>query len=228
MIRFLTTLTTRAAIQEIISRAKSELTIICPYNRLSDDLLMRLKDAGRRGVGTTFVCRQRPMEDELERMWRGLPGLQLVLDEKLHAKCYYNETQMVITSFNLLISSEQNWEMGVFLDSSEDAFKAARDEALLMIRNAKTRPSVGAVDHLAKAKQEVRRSGYCLRCHTTLQFNPDRPYCASCFASWSKWNNWNYKENNCHGCGRRFAATRETPLCSACAPRKRSIFDFFR
>lgn len=224
MARFLTTLTTRAAIQEVISGAKAELTIICPYNVLSDDLQMRLKDAAGRGVRITFVCRQKPLADELERLLRGLPGLILVHDEKLHAKCYYNETQMVITSFNLLISSEQNWEMGVQFDVSEDAYTAAKAEAQLMIRNAKALPPLREASRATNAGEMAAVSGYCLRCRNALKFNPERPYCSYCYASWSKWGNWNYKERNCHKCGGNFPTTRENPLCSKCAPAKRSWF----
>ena len=67
------------------------------------------------------------MRSQLEQ----LDNLSLRFLNKLHAKCFFNEDNMVITSMNLYDFSEQNIEMGVLINKQDEAelFNAAVIEA---------------------------------------------------------------------------------------------------
>jgi hypothetical protein len=58
--------------------------------------------------------------------------------------------------------------------------------------------------------------GFCLRCGVKLPFNPNQPYCKSCYSSWSYWQNYDFPENMCHCCGEEGPSSMGKPLCSKC------------
>jgi hypothetical protein len=60
------------------------------------------------------------------------------------------------------------------------------------------------------------QQGYCLRCQTKIEFDPDRPFCKSCYHEWNLWANKSYQENFCHGCSQPFNTSFAYPLCDKC------------
>ncbi|GAF81802.1 unnamed protein product, partial [marine sediment metagenome] len=131
MAKFLTTLETSAKIEKIIREAKEELTLITPYLKLTQIFFDRLKDADNRNVRTKLVYGKEELNpDDLERL-KELKNLELNFCENLHAKCYFNENLMVITSLNLHeFSQTNNREMGVQIKLKEDTklFNDAKNE----------------------------------------------------------------------------------------------------
>lgn len=116
-------------------------------------------------------------------------------------------------------SEKNNREMGVLLEKVEDEslYKNAIDEVASIIKAAVEieRPKPKTFAKLFKEKIETFTStkennskkhksgkGYCIRYEEKIAYNPDRPYCKSCFNSWSEWENYDYVENVCHGCGK--------------------------
>jgi hypothetical protein len=69
---------------------------------------------------------------------------------------------------------------------------------------------------LEKIADVLSHQGYCLRCKTKLQYNPNAPYCPSCYGSWVQWENREFKEHFCHRCGEAQASTMNRPLCKYC------------
>jgi len=61
--------------------------------------------------------------------------------------------------------------------------------------------------------------GYCIRCRESIDFDPHKPFCYSCFKSWSKWSNEDYKENYCHSCGKERTTSKAKPECNSCFKR---------
>ncbi len=127
-------------IVEIVSKAESKLVLISPYIKIPSDLLERLKYMDGKGIKTTVVCGEKDLNAEVRRELKQLKNLDIRFDENLHAKCFYNEKSMVITSLNLYEHSQQNnREMGILLDSKEDVnvFNEALSEAEFTVRRAK-------------------------------------------------------------------------------------------
>lgn len=153
MAKFLNTSKAYASIEDIVTKAQRKLVLISPYLKLPEPLLVRLRDAGeRQNIHITVVCRKADLRPETTSELGQVDNLELRFLENLHAKCFYNEESMVITSLNLYEYSQQhNREMGVLLTAEEDGavFKEALDEAEFIVRTS-------AVD--AQRGRPVRRA----------------------------------------------------------------------
>jgi phosphatidylserine/phosphatidylglycerophosphate/cardiolipin synthase-like enzyme len=213
MVEFLTTHGTAFHIERIIARAKRTLVLVSPYLQLSKTLLERLLDADRRGVRITIVYGKSSLSADQEEALRELKDLSLCYLENLHAKCYFNEEEMVITSMNMYEFSEKNnREMGVLVDKAEKVYQGAVEEARSIVAAAEQAKSRGRGGY-ASPEQDP---GFCIRCSRRTPYDPDIPYCRECFRVWSQYENANYREEVCHSCGRKAETSMNKPLCYGC------------
>jgi hypothetical protein len=139
MPQFQTTAQTTAAIERIIDNAQEEITLISPYLQISKIFFERLVDASKRRVKISIVYGKKDLKDSQEKEIRTIPRISLYYMDNLHAKCYYNEKELIITSMNLHSYSEKNnREMGVHMTSAEDQtiYSAAKRECLSILQHA--------------------------------------------------------------------------------------------
>lgn len=246
MVAFLNTSKAYAVIEEIIDKANTSVVLISPYIRISDQLFDRLKHIDKRGVRTTVVCRGKDLDTQEKGKLKQLKNLELRFDEDLHAKCFYNDNLMVITSLNLYDYSRQNnREMGILLNSDEepDIFNEALREANFIVNNAKKdslirnivreviKEAKTAVDSStlvdvrkvktssrAKTTAKIKREGHCIRCKKDIPYDIDKPYCLSCARLWNKSGGFgDHKEKHCHQCGKiKSTIAFNTPRCGSC------------
>src|SRR3990172_3309773 len=121
MAKFLNTSKAYAEIEDIVSKARNKLVLISPYIKIPKNLLERLKYADNQRVAITLVCRKEDLNPEQRDALATMSNLELRFMINLHAKCFYNEASMVITSLNLYESSAQNnREMGILLTAKDD------------------------------------------------------------------------------------------------------------
>jgi PLD-like domain len=230
MAEFLTTHGTAFQIENVIAGARATLTLVSPFLKLSKTLTERLQDAARRGVTITIVFGKEELEREQEDILSGLAGARLYFLPNLHAKCYFNEDRMVITSMNMYEFSEKhNREMGILLEAGEAAYKTALREVDSIIAASEAR-SVGPTDPAsrktrrstenfpARASSRVHRdaAAVCIRCQASVPRDPWRPLCIVCYGVWSTYKNADYPEQWCHFCGRREETSVNRPLCRSC------------
>jgi len=238
MVEFLNTEKAYSKIVEIVSKANNRLVLISPYIRISKPLTERLKYMDGKGVKTVVVCREKDLNAEVRGELKQLKNLELRFDEDLHAKCFYNEESMVITSLNLYEHSQQNnREMGVLLSLEDDSnvFNEALNEAEFIVNRAKKDSTIkslfnrivkeakSAIDlpeedspRGTKTPSRTKQKGYCIRCGKSISYNENRPYCLNCyktsFISSSKYA----KEFHCHACEKKITTSQGKPLCTAC------------
>ena len=133
MVQFLNKAAAYSEIENIINRAEKKLVLISPYIRISRFLLQRLSSASEnRGIDITIVCRGKELKPEEYAALNQISRLEILDLPNLHAKCFYNEKSMVITSLNLYDSSQtNNREMGILLTQEKEpaAFMDAVNEA---------------------------------------------------------------------------------------------------
>jgi len=213
---FLTTKGTSYYIEHIITNAKSKLVLISPYIQLSKTLLARLKDADKRNVKITLVCRRGALKPDERSQLQQLKNLLLYFHEDLHAKSYFNEECMVITSMNIYEASEKNREMGILV-RKEDDNRIFSDG----VREAKSIVDSSTKDDLRKQQEEshytgAKQTGYCIRCRIPIPYDLDRPYCHDCFLEWVVWENPDYEELYCHTCGQPAPTNMVKPQCYSC------------
>jgi len=218
-VKFLTTLEASAKVEKIIREAKGELTLITPFLKLSNLFLERLRDADNRGVRTKLIYGKKELDSEEYNNLNQLSNLELYYCESLHAKCYFNENQMVITSLNLYdYSIKNNREMGVYIKREEDEklFKGSVIEANSVIQSSELKK----ISVLRKADAEKEtvddRTGFCIRYREMIPFNTDKPLCTPCYKVWVEFGDPDYPENYCHACGERTNTSYRKPLCKKC------------
>jgi hypothetical protein len=244
MVEFLNTSKAYAEIEDVIDKADSKVVLISPYMSFPQPLLDRLKYKDSQGIKTVVVCREndsgKNKGDKVRSDLRQLSNLELRFDDALHAKCFYNEKSMVITSLNLLESSERkNREMGVLLSLEKDlnVFKDALNEAEFIVSNAKKDSRIGSLvrgivkeakavidsstkdkPSRAKTTSRTKQEGHCIRCGKSIPYNMNKPYCLPCARSWNKFGGYgDYKEKYCHQCGKgKPTITYNTPSCGSC------------
>lgn len=233
MAEFLTTNGTSFYIENIIIEAQSELTLVSPYLQISKTFYERLKDASNKNVSIKIVYGKDELKPNEKNSLAELKNVELYFFENLHAKCYFNESKMVITSMNMYEFSEKNnREMGVLIERGRDGdlFDKAVAETQSIIQSAehmplaKTKRSFFSLkkrseDEPIKSKKTTR--GYCIRCQTRIDQNPERPYCSGCFSSWAQYGNREYAENVCHGCGEYAVTSMNKPECYSCFKQSR-------
>ena len=223
MAKFLTTRGVSYEIENIIKNANRFLVFISPYVSIPETLLQSLKDTDRRKVKIALVYGKRELDYEVRSQLEQLDNLSLYFLENLHAKCYYNENHMVITSLNLLDYSEQNnREMGILVSVAEDkdVFEDAYKEAQLIIHSSTKydlrRSTIRERPKDTYSHKAGTGGGHCLRCQTGIPFNLDKPLCPNCYSKWSEYKNPDYQEKYCHRCGAPALTTIDKPLCHRC------------
>ena len=220
-------------IDEIIAEAKSKVILISPYLKISSLFQSRIKEASNRGVSITIVYGKDELKKEERETLSKVDNLELFFYKDLHAKCYFNEKEMIITSMNLYDFSEMhNREMGVSLKKSEDkeAFEKAYKEAKAIkdgsehkkLRNSKRSREKVTYNNKTHSsyKKYKKHEGYCIRCGEKLNLNPGQPFCRTCYDSWAWYGNIDYPEKYCHRCGKDEETTMEKPLCYTCYKKK--------
>ena len=217
MAKFLTTRGTTSQIEDIINNAKKRLVLISPYVKIPGTLFQSLKDADSRKVKITLVYGKKELDPDVISQLRQLDNLSLCFLENLHAKCFFNEECMVITSLNLYEFSEQNnREMGILVSVAEDkdVFEDAYKEAQLIIHLSTKydwrRPRSNHYHSRTKQK------GYCVRCGAVIPYDLEKPFCHGCFLKWDEWGDPYYEEHYCHTCGKTAPTSRAKPECHSC------------
>ena len=221
MAEFLTTAAITYQVERIILESKKKLVLVSPYIKITKTFLERLRDASERGVIVSVVYGKTELNSSEKKQIDSIPNLKLYFFENLHAKCYFNEREMVITSMNLYEFSERNnREMGIFVTKKldEEIFNDAVNETHSIIKSATI------ISNLPEPKKESKsieiktkeEEAFCIRCKEGIKNNADKPYCKKCFASWEFWNNPQFEEKFCHQCGSSYDATLDNPFCKTC------------
>jgi len=227
---FLTTNGTSYQIETIIIDAKSELTLVSPYLQLSKTFFERLKDASNRKVKIKIIYGKDDLKPNEKNSLAELGNIELYFFENLHAKCYFNEKDMVITSMNMYEFSEKNnREMGVHINRIDDAslFEKAKNETFSIIQSSEIIKLARTDRQFYKEKNpQIENSsgknykkpvrGYCIRCEVRIPYDIERPYCKDCYSSWVQYSNADYKENVCHSCGEFETTSMSKPVCYDC------------
>ncbi|WP_017733004.1 phospholipase D-like domain-containing protein [Nafulsella turpanensis] len=149
-------------ILDLIYEAKQYLIIVSPYVNFQHwaRIANELENARKRGIRIDFFVRNEP---ENVKSWEEVEslGINARLINNLHAKFYFNETNGVISSMNLLSSSNSNSiEIGCKLDSQEELEELKRFVRDFIIPNeVKEKPDADDL-YLSKEKFAVALENY--------------------------------------------------------------------
>lgn len=113
MAKFINTRKAVASIEDLIKDAEEKLILISPYLKLSNDFKELLTYRNNKDKITTIIFGKQELNPDEMTFLESLRFVVLKYNQNLHAKCYVNERQMIITSLNLYeFSMANNKEMG--------------------------------------------------------------------------------------------------------------------
>jgi phosphatidylserine/phosphatidylglycerophosphate/cardiolipin synthase-like enzyme len=211
MAKFLNTRKAVSEIEELIKNADQTLILISPYLKLSKDFKDLLSYRNSKDKITKIIFGKQELKPDEMKFLQSLRFVVLQYHEDLHAKCYMNDSQMIITSLNLYeFSMANNREMGVLIDKNDSNDASLFEEAYKevdYINQTSQRFEFGAAKPAVSntkaksAKAETAPSGYCIRTGVPIPFNPERPLSYEAFQVWNQFGNIDYPESYCHFSG---------------------------
>jgi hypothetical protein len=121
MAEFLTTADISARLQKIIRESDDRLVLISPYLKTNPRIKELLAQKSQTRTHVRIIYGKRELQPE-EQVWIDAnPHIELFYRQSLHAKCYLNEKEALLTSMNLYAFSEQNNdEMGIVVSNTSD------------------------------------------------------------------------------------------------------------
>jgi phosphatidylserine/phosphatidylglycerophosphate/cardiolipin synthase-like enzyme len=137
MAKFLATSGTSHFLEELIKQSTERLVLISPYLKINDRIKQLLEDKNRMKLDIRIVYGKNELQPEEINWLSNLDSVRTGFCQNLHAKCYLNESQCIITSLNLYEFSQiNNNEMGILIDRDADAevYRDAYEEAQRLFR----------------------------------------------------------------------------------------------
>lgn len=229
MADLLTTKEILAALDNIIKKAEKYICIFTYNIKIDPNYLARLRNASKRDIKITIVFGVDNGDNKIIEELLSIPNCTVYFKEYLHAKFYYNEKELLVGSMNLSeASAKNNFELGVLFKGDEyvSVIKKVKEEAKEIISDSKEwkdlpskriETSFNFVAKAALVKKKNSNNGSCIRCNSSIKYNPDKPFCPDCFHEWAEWENDFYIETFCHHCNKkRDDISFAKPECYTC------------
>jgi len=219
MAKFLNTTGVSYHLEELIKSTKERLILISPYLQFAERIKEHLSNLNIQKRDIRIVYRENKLQLEENNWLESQIGIRTSLCKNLHAKCYINESEAIITSMNLYEFSQQNNnEMGIHISKAQDMdlYNATLEEVQrLLTISEEIRVSVKKVTadtppktekKVIEAKPSIIKSndkqlGFCIRTGVPIPFNVEKPLSYEAFKSWSKYSDPDYAEKFCHFSG---------------------------
>jgi phosphatidylserine/phosphatidylglycerophosphate/cardiolipin synthase-like enzyme len=132
MAEFLDTQGISYYLKKLINNSNDKLYLISPYLQLNNQLKLSLEDRHKFSIDIIIIYGKVSDINPEDSTWlQSMPGIKLLFHKDLHAKCYFNEKEAIITSMNLYMFSQQNnVEMGIYIskEKDEDLYKQVATE----------------------------------------------------------------------------------------------------
>lgn len=219
-LEFLTTPGIIQGIKDIIKNADEYIKIISPYLNIYKDFkefISCLTEAEKKKtkIKIDLIFGKEEMKPNEKREFYTIKTLKIHYSHNLHAKCYMNEKQALITSMNLSETSKNNHEIGImfFKKQHEKIYENIESNMSTIIQDSE--------------QYTLKPDAYCIICGNETFFDADHPACKNCYnelktyyksISYAK----TFAQNFCHKCrGDGYPETKWNitflqPICSRC------------
>lgn len=158
MAKFLNTTGVSYHLEELIKTTKDRLILISPYLQFHKRVKDHLENLNIQKRDIRIIYRENKLQVEESNWLESQIGIRTSLCSSLHAKCYLNENEAIVTSMNLYSFSQQNNdEMGIHVTKEHDAemYSDIFDEVQrLLTISEEIRVSVKKVDKNIEKKVE--------------------------------------------------------------------------
>lgn len=158
MAEFLLTAGVTYKLEELIKGTEDKLILISPYLQFSKRIKDNIENLNILKRDIRIIYRENKLQVEESNWLEGQVGVRTSICSSLHAKCYLNEKEAIVTSMNLYTySQENNDEMGIYVTRKEDPdlYKEISNEAKRLLRISKEiRVSVKEIDKEIEKKAD--------------------------------------------------------------------------
>lgn len=217
MAKFLNTTGVSYHLEELIKGTKDRLILISPYLQFTDRIKEHLSNLNTQKRDIRIVYRENKLQFEENNWLESQIGIRTSLCKNLHAKCYINEKEAIITSMNLYEFSQQNNnEMGIYFskESDRELYDSTFEEAQrLLTISEEIRVTVKKIapDTPPRTEKKIaentkpstakKNTGYCIRSGVEIPFNVEKPLSYEAFKKWNEFGDPDYPEKYCHFSG---------------------------
>ena len=161
MAKFLDTTGISYHLEQIIKNANERLVLISPFLKINDRIKELLEDKDRLKIDIRVIYGKNELQPEENNWLKSMNSIRSSFCKNLHAKCYMNEKEALITSMNLYeFSQSNNNEMGIHVtrESDQQLYLDIDKEAKRLIRiSDEIKVSVEKVD---KVKDDEKKDHY--------------------------------------------------------------------
>ncbi len=158
MAKFLNTTGVSYHLEELIKTTKDRLILISPYLQFHQRVKDHLENLNIQKRDIRIIYRENKLQVAESNWLESQIGIRTSLCNSLHAKCYLNENEAIVTSMNLYSFSQQNNdEMGIHVTKEKDAdlYNDISDEVQrLLTISEEIRVSVKKVDKNIEQQSE--------------------------------------------------------------------------
>lgn len=121
MAKFLDTTGVSYHLQQLINKANERLILISPYLKINEKIKQSLEDKNRMKIDIRVIYGKNELQPEENNWLKSMTSIRSSFCKDLHAKCYLNESEAIITSMNLYeFSQVNNNEMGIYVVKETD------------------------------------------------------------------------------------------------------------
>jgi hypothetical protein len=158
MAKFVNGAMSYGTITEIINGARTELYIVAPYLKIPQQTKNYLKNIDTRGINFAIISRaesgtDKNVDDVDIHFLQDLKSANIRVCADLHAKCFLNENEGLITSMNLHEHSQtHNWEMGIRFTKVDDLgiYGSAYEEVQMILKQSQENPRIVRTSAISK------------------------------------------------------------------------------
>lgn len=218
MAKILNTDESWSAIEHIIEDANDFIVLISPFLGNKDilSLVNKRRDNIYLQLFTLEPSKQKKFISDVSKTickLEKLPNIKVHYGNvDFHAKCYFNEKEVLITSMNL--SNIVNIEFGVLVSKEWD--KSLFADTMRLVNNICEK--FGMFEESA-IELSNRRLGFCIKCGKSIDLDLYQPYCELCLVNYNPYdyrNGYYRKECKCHWCGSSFDSSKDYPMHRSC------------
>lgn len=213
MAKFLDTTGVSYHLQQLINKANEKLVLISPFLKINERIKQSLEDKNRMKIDIRVIYGKNELQPDENNWLKSMSSIRSSFCKDLHAKCYLNENEVIITSMNLYeFSQVNNNEMGIYVEKQNDPdlYKEIYEEVQRLIRISDeiivSVEKAPAEKQESKVKTETKKSngkptGYCIRTGVEIPFNIEKPMSYDAYKAWNKYGDPDYPEKFCHFSG---------------------------
>ena len=143
--------------EELIKGTKDRLILISPYLQFHKRIKDHIENLNVQKRDIRIIYRENKLKVEESNWLESQIGVRTSVCSTLHAKCYINEKEAIVTSMNLYSFSQQNNdEMGIHVTKEQDPelYRDISEEVQrLLTISEEIRVSVKKVDKEAEDKK---------------------------------------------------------------------------